>query len=242
MEAMLTFTNVSYFVGDTQILTSVSLDIPRGARVMITGPSGSGKSTLLRLAGGFSHATSGTISVDGTDQLAISPVDLHSRVGMCFQTPTLFGVTVRDNLEFPFLTRSTAVDETTMRDLLTAVGLDVTYLDRKHQDLSGGERQRIALARALVIPPSVLLLDEVTSALDTESSSVIEQLVLRLNQGDGLTVVWVSHNADQVARIGTHELRIEAGEVQWMRELDPNPPAADASDVGNNNEHQGWQK
>lgn len=221
MESMLTFTNVSYLVGDTQILSGVSLNVPRGARVMITGPSGSGKSTLLRLAGGFASASDGTIRLEDTDVLSIPPEELHARIGMCFQTPTLFGTTVRDNLEFPFLARALLVDEPRMCELLGAVGLDSSILQREHKALSGGERQRVALARALVVPPSVLLLDEVTSALDTDSARVIEQLVLHLNERDGLTVLWVSHNDEQVARMGTHEARIVGGKIAWVREASP---------------------
>lgn len=220
MDLMLNFTNVSYLVGDTPILTSVSFEVPRGARIMITGPSGSGKSTLLRLAGGFASATDGTIRVEDADISSIPPVDLHTRTGMCFQTPTLFGATVRENLEFPYAARSLPVDPDRIDTLLTEVGLDRSYADREHQALSGGERQRVALARTLVIPPSILLLDEVTSALDAESASVIERLVLRLNQRDGLTVVWVSHNEEQVARVGTHEVRLVAGEIEWVREIE----------------------
>lgn len=180
------------------ILKDITMTVPKGAMLTITGPSGSGKSTLLRVLATLMTPTSGTITFDGQLQSAYAKTDYRRQVSYCFQQPSLFGDTVQDNLAFPFEIRKLDFDATKALAALQSVDLPEAMLQAKITSLSGGEKQRVALIRNLLFPPQVLLLDEVTTGLDPDTKAVVHQLIANFHQ-QGVTVISVTHDESEVA-------------------------------------------
>ncbi|HEX5253768.1 MAG TPA: phosphate ABC transporter ATP-binding protein [Mycobacterium sp.] len=187
-------------------LDGLTAAIPGHGVTAVCGPSGAGKSTLLRLCNRLELPTSGRASFYGSDIAGLDPLWLRRRVGMCFQRPTPFPGTVADNLR----AANPDASETRMRETLARVALTGSWLDRDVADLAGGEAQRVCLARTLMAQPQVLLLDEPTSAVDTEAAEVIERAVREL-AADGTPALWVTHNSAQVERAADRVLRLESG-------------------------------
>ena len=206
----LEFCNVSYCPGGKKVLDAVSLAVAAGNYLAVTGPSGSGKSTFLRLCGCLASPTGGSILYDGVDMAGQDSVAVRRRIGFCFQTPILFGDTVEDNLIYPYYVRRQKVDRMRIVKLLELFNLGGQYLEFPVRNLSGGEKQRIALARALVFRPEILLLDEVTSALDEDNMQTVEQAVAGLH-ADGVTVIWVTHTPARSRGYADTLLTIENG-------------------------------
>lgn len=215
--------NLSVTYGVTTVLNEVSLDIYRGCITALIGPSGCGKtsflSTLNRLTDLVPGAkVNGSIQFEGGDVLdkRLDVLALRRKIGMIFQKPNPFPLSIRRNLELPLrehgIHRREALDnkvETALRN----VGLWDEVRDRLDSSalaLSGGQQQRLCIARALVLEPSVLLMDEPCSALDPISSGVVEELILRLC--GRYTIVIVTHNLAQARRIANYAAFF------WMRE------------------------
>ena len=208
----------SYREGDRElrVLDHVTLSVPAGQRVAVLGPSGSGKSTLLNLISGIDLPDAGVVRVDGRDLTALSERDRtlfrRARVGIVFQffnlLPTL---TVLENLLLPIeLKGAVGAEETARaRGLLDDVGLADradTFPDR----LSGGEQQRVAVARALVHEPTLVLADEPTGNLDQDTGQVVADLLDRLVRDRGRTLVVVTHSRELAARMD-RVLRMDHG-------------------------------
>ena len=201
---------VSY--GTRRVLGGVDLDVPRGCITGIVGPSGCGKSTFLSTLDRMCDLVpgcrvAGSVRLDGEEILdrSIDVVALRRRVGMIFQRPNPFPFSVRRNLELPLrehgIRDRREVEERT-EAALRDVGLWDEVADRLDAPalaLSGGQQQRLCLARALVLRPEVLLLDEPCSALDPLASAVVEQLIAGLR--GRLTIVVVTHNLAQARRL-----------------------------------------
>jgi putative ABC transport system ATP-binding protein len=191
--------------GDVQAVAGVSLVIAPGEFVAVTGPSGSGKSTLLHLMGGLDTPTAGDVVIDGIALAALSDEALtvfrRRKVGFVFQAFNLLPThSVEENVALPL-----ELDGRPMREVRARVGraLDVVGLTprRRHRpdELSGGEMQRAAIARALVVEPLVLLADEPTGNLDSETGTHVLDALAAVN-ARGCTVVLVTHEAAAAAR------------------------------------------
>ena len=190
---------VGYHVADRQILHDVNLTVNAGEHLTIAGPSGSGKSTLLRVLATLLTATSGTINFLGNNQATYEKINYRRQVSYCFQQPSLFGETVKDNLEFPFRIRSLDFDQTRAEQALASVDLKPALLNSRIRDLSGGEKQRVALTRNLLFTPQVLLLDEITTGLDTETKHIVYRLIDRMNTEESVTIISVTHDEGEIA-------------------------------------------
>lgn len=199
MSEVLQLNQVSFSCGNERLLAPVSLQLNAGQQVLLTGPSGSGKSTLLKIIASLLPASSGQVLFHGTDIEQLAPDQYRRQVAYCFQTPALFGETVFDNLALPYTLRSMKPDRQAMGRWLDRVMLAGTLLDHPIHQLSGGERQRIGLLRNLQFLPEVLLLDEVTSALDEANKQNILTLIDELLDQQ-LAVLTVSHDAEQIAQ------------------------------------------
>jgi putative ABC transport system ATP-binding protein len=203
MDALISCDNVhkSYLMGKEAVpaLRGVSLDINRGEFVCLMGPSGSGKTTLLNIIGGLDEPSRGHVTIDGENLVALSENELARlrlhKMGFVFQNYNLLAnFTARENIEAPMVLANAGRQERREQTnrLLERVGL----ADRAHHypaELSGGQQQRVAIARALANDPPILIADEVTGDLDTESGIAIMRLLAALN-GEGTTIVFVTHD------------------------------------------------
>ena len=198
MDSILEVKHLSFSVGEKEILKDISFKIQKGDFLTIKGPSGSGKSTLLKLLAAIMNPSAGEIIYKGKPLSEYEITDYRKEVSYSFQNAALFGTTVADNLMFPYEIRNEPFDRDRAIALLDKVMLSEQYLDQKITELSGGEKQRVALIRNVLFTPEVLLLDEVTSALDAENRKVISDAILRLNRENNITVLWVTHNTDEI--------------------------------------------
>jgi putative ABC transport system ATP-binding protein len=210
------YENVSFLDGEKVILDNISVSIEKGDFLSIIGPSGSGKSTFLKLCCNLISPSKGKVIYDSRNYLEYNPSELRKRIAYCFQIPYLFGRTVMDNLAFPFDIRNKSVDMNRIEELFSSFQMDMSFMNKETVNLSGGEKQRIALIRNLIFLPDVLLLDEVTSSLDVDNSTLVENAVLKLNQS-GTTVLWVTHNLEQSKRHANKLIEIEAGRIKSLK-------------------------
>lgn len=191
-----------YMMGITELwaLKGVSVSIQKGEFVCLSGSSGSGKTTLLNLTGCLDVPSEGSIEIDGQDTRKLTPDQLadlraHS-IGYIFQTFNLLPVlTAVENVEYPILKLEKNSEARRKRslDALERVGLG-KFHDHRPDQLSGGQRQRIAIARALIHHPKLIVADEPTANLDRKTSSDIMDLLKKLNEETGQTVIIASHD------------------------------------------------
>ncbi len=210
-----------YRLGKVEIpaLRGLSLAVRRGEMISIMGPSGSGKTTLLNILGGLDRATAGTIMV-GDVSLGFTPVhqlvNYRRRVvGHIFQTLNLIPtLTAKENVELPMIANKISRGErhTRAEELLTIVDL-ADRMDHKPDELSGGERQRVAISCAMANDPPIILADEPTGEFDSETSQIIVNYLVRVNQKFGKTIIMVTHNP-LVAAATERILRIEDGSIK----------------------------
>ncbi len=192
-----------YRVGEVDVhaLRGVDLDVKRGEFVSVIGPSGSGKSTLFHILGGLTPPTSGTVSMDGRDLLALSDrerTNLRKQtVGFVFQKYNLLPtLTARDNIEIArYIAGRQGAEDAHFAEILKLLGIE-KRLDHKPRALSGGEQQRVAIARGIVNHPALLLADEPTGNLDTENSNAVLALLRDLNKRLGQTILMITHNPE----------------------------------------------
>jgi putative ABC transport system ATP-binding protein len=196
---ILVLDDIHYQIGDAVILDSVSFTLKPGEFKLIAGPSGCGKSTLLKIVSSLISPTRGCILFDGQSIDDIAPEEYRKQVSYCFQTPSLFGATVYDNLALPYQIRKLKPDEQKMQRDLERLALPGNMLKKGINELSGGEKQRITLIRNLQFMPKVLLLDEITSALDEDNKRNVNALIHRLVAEQGLAVLWVTHDKDEIS-------------------------------------------
>lgn len=210
---ILEFQNVNYLSDNKEIISDISLKINKGDYVYIVGPSGGGKSTFLKLCCHLISPTRGNIFYKGKNLLDYNPMELRKEISYTFQTPYLFGDRVVENIEFPFKIRNIQVDYEKVYSLMELFKMNKDFLQKEVINLSGGEKQRIALIRNLLFKPEILLLDEVTSALDKENTETVEEAISKLNK-EGVTIAWVTHNLEQSRRNGNRIITIENGEIK----------------------------
>tara|TARA_R110002072_G_scaffold284587_1_gene449030 strand:+ start:65372 stop:66079 length:708 start_codon:yes stop_codon:yes gene_type:complete len=200
--------------GQLSILRNVDLSLSRGDALAVTGPSGSGKSTLLYIVGMLDELTAGKIEVLGSDPTGMSESELakfrNEHIGFIFQDHHLLPqCTVLENVLIPLLAGNGVADadEKRARDLLTRVGLADRVTHRPAQ-LSGGERQRVAVCRALINQPEILLADEPTGNLDHATADAVGDLLLELSREQNVLLICVTHSTELANRFPQHmELR-----------------------------------
>ena len=215
--------------GDFIALGGVSLEIPDGSLTALLGPSGSGKSTLLRIIAGLEQPDGGRVEIAGEDVTGRPPQ--QRGIGFVFQHYAAFKhMTVRDNVGFGLSIRKRPKAEIAGRvdELLEVVGL-AGYGERMPSQLSGGQRQRMALARALAVEPSVLLLDEPFGALDAKVRAELRTWLRRLHDEVHVTTVLVTHDQEEAMEIADNVAVMDHGTIEQVgtpRELYDHPANA----------------
>ncbi|MGZ4113240.1 MAG: ABC transporter ATP-binding protein [Tumebacillaceae bacterium] len=196
------------------ILKNIHVSIAKGTCVTIIGPSGSGKSTLLRLLNRLQDPSEGIIEYADKPLTAWNVLELRRHIRMVFQTATMLPGTVFDNLcAVGNLPGGTAITRTQAGEMLDHLGLSQDMLDRDAAQLSGGQQARIALGRALIDLPPVVLFDEVTASLDPETKHLLETYVQDLHRKHHTTLLWVTHDLRQAERLGDVTWVIAGGEL-----------------------------
>jgi sulfate transport system ATP-binding protein len=213
---MITVSHAGKTFGDFVALDDVSLEIPSGSLTALLGPSGSGKSTLLRAIAGLDDLDRGVVSIGGADVTDVVPQ--KRGIGFVFQHYAAFKhMTVRDNIAFGLSIRRRPKAEIRRRvdELLEVVGLEV-FQHRYPAQLSGGQRQRMALARALAVDPTVLLLDEPFGALDAKVRADLRLWLRRLHDEVHVTTVLVTHDQEEALDIADRIALLHKGRIEQI--------------------------
>ena len=214
-KVLLQIKEVGYSVGGNQILRNVDLSLAPGEFKLITGPSGCGKSTLLKIIASLLSPTEGCILFEGVDISTLSPETYRQQVSYCVQTPSLFGDTVYDNLIFPWQIRGKRPEPEKFIADLAQFGLAQETLTKSVSELSGGEKQRVSLIRNLQFLPQVLLLDEITSALDESNKRNVNDIIHRYAREQHVAVLWVTHDANEISHADdVISLQPQSGKMQ----------------------------
>ncbi|OYY74820.1 MAG: phospholipid ABC transporter ATP-binding protein MlaF [Gammaproteobacteria bacterium 28-57-27] len=219
LEPLIEIRNLSFSRGSRLIFDNISLSIPRGQITGIMGPSGTGKTTLLKLVGGQLRPDAGEVWVDGLNVHTLSRralFALRKRMGMLFQHGALLtDLSVFENVAFP-LREHTRLPESMLRDLvlmkLNAVGLRGAR-DLQTAELSGGMARRVALARALILDPMLVMFDEPFTGQDPITLGVLVRLIRNLNDALGLSSILVSHDVAETLSIADHVYVLADGHV-----------------------------
>lgn len=215
MEIMINKLTKSY--GKKLVLDIETLMVERGAITGIIGPNGSGKSTLMRLVSGIEKTDSGTIRFNE------KPLEdtVRKNMTMVFQKPYLLNTSVHNNIAYPLKLRG--LDSKAIQEKVAEVIELLELGSIKHQNartLSGGEGQKVALARAIVFEPKLLLLDEPTANIDPKSIYTMEKAISHINKSTGATVLLVTHNVKQLQRLCGHAVFMENGNVEAFGPVD----------------------
>ncbi|QQZ11597.1 phosphate ABC transporter ATP-binding protein [Heyndrickxia vini] len=194
-----------------QVLSDIHAKVEAGSIVTIIGPSGSGKSTILSLCNLLISPNEGDILIHGKEVREWDIQELRRQVGIAFQSGPMINGTALENLTLPARLMGKTLEHP--KKYMDYVGLPEELLSREARELSGGQRQRLSLARTLVNGPSILLLDEVTSALDSNSTFAVEELILQINRDQNTTILWVTHDLAQAERVGDQTWLIMDGRL-----------------------------
>lgn len=216
MAVALDFQHITVQRGGHPILDDITLSIPPGALVAITGASGAGKTTLLRVINRLVTPSSGRLTIDGIDAATLPPAALRRRIGYAAQGVGLFPHwTVADNIAaVPWLNGTPKAARTArVAEMLDLVELPQGFAGRMPAELSGGQASRVGLARALAAKPGLLLLDEPFAALDPETRSALADRIETLHKAQGLTTLIVTHDLADALTRASRILVIDAGRL-----------------------------
>lgn len=214
--ALIEIRNLAKAFGAVKAVDNVSLDIESGEFITLLGPSGSGKTTVLRLIAGFEDPDGGSIHLSGTDITHLPPFDRD--VNTVFQDYALFPhMTAQENVEYGLRTRKVPKAQRAhqAREAIASVKLEHA-VDRLPHQLSGGQRQRIALARAMVLRPKVLLLDEPLGALDRQLREEMQSELKSIQREAGITFIFVTHDQEEALRMSDRIVIFNEGRVEQV--------------------------
>ena len=207
---------VNKFFDEVHAVANLDLDVNAGEFFSMLGPSGSGKTTVLRLIAGFENASSGKIMIESQDVTDLAPFDRP--VNTVFQDYALFPhMSIQENVEYGLRTRKVAKPERAKQALAAIGSVKLSHLSQRlpHQ-LSGGQRQRIALARALVLRPKVLLLDEPLGALDKQLREEMQVELKRIQREAGITFIFVTHDQEEAMRMSDRIAVFNEGSIEQV--------------------------
>lgn len=214
--ALVELRSLSKTFGTVKAADDVSLDIESGEFITLLGPSGSGKTTVLRMIAGFEVPESGSIHLSGVDITKLPPFDRD--VNTVFQDYALFPhMSAQENVEYGLRTRKVSKDQRAKQALEAIASVKLEHAaDRLPHQLSGGQRQRIALARALVLRPKVLLLDEPLGALDRQLREEMQVELKNIQRDAGITFIFVTHDQEEAMRMSDRIVIFNEGRVEQV--------------------------
>ena len=207
---------VNKYFNEVHAVANLDLDVKAGEFFSMLGPSGSGKTTVLRLIAGFENASSGRVVIESQDVTDLAPFDRP--VNTVFQDYALFPhMSIQDNVEYGLRTRKVPKAERAKQALEAIDSVKLSHLSQRlpHQ-LSGGQRQRIALARALVLRPKVLLLDEPLGALDKQLREEMQVELKRIQREAGITFIFVTHDQEEAMRMSDRIAVFNEGSIEQI--------------------------
>lgn len=209
----LEMSGIHHEVCDHFSLDIEQLRVAQGETFCLIGPTGAGKSTLLRLLSGLELPTQGTIAFEGQSlSNRLGMLSVQRKISTAHQTPLLLTGSVRSNVEYGLRVRQMTDLRQRVDRVLDDFGI-FPLADQEAHTLSGGQKQLVAIARAMVFHPELLLLDEPTAHLDPATVALVESIITRLREQQGTTIVWVTHNLFQARRMGTSVGLILQGEL-----------------------------
>jgi len=215
---MIKANNIQYAYGNLEVLKGVDLHIKKGEFVSIVGASGAGKTTLLQLLGTLDNMQAGSLIINNKEVNKLSQKELaefrNKEIGFVFQFHNLLvEFTALENVCLPAFIAGKSKKEAEAKaiEILTMLGMQ-ERLSHKSNDLSGGEQQRVAVARALINSPSIILADEPSGNLDSKNAAELHQLLLKLNREKGQTIVIVTHN-NELANMANRKLEMVDGKL-----------------------------
>jgi tungstate transport system ATP-binding protein len=208
-------TDLHLHLDSTHALKGVNIDVNQGEILSIVGPNGSGKTTLLKLLGGLLEEKSGELKFKGQVITDENRERIRKKATMVFQKPVHFGTSVFKNVAYGLRIRGIDEDEISRRveEVLSFVGLE-NMGEKLARKLSGGEQRRVSIARAIVLKPEILLLDEPTADLDFESTRIIEEILKKINREQKTTIIVSTHNLFQAESIAHRTAIINHGQIQ----------------------------
>lgn len=207
--------NLTFSYGSSRVLDIPGLELSEGRFTALTGPNGSGKSTLLMILAFILRPGGGSLlfrDQETADGAAANLQAVRRQLGVLLQTPYLFRTTVESNVAYGLRVRGFSGNDisTRVERAMQTVGL-AGYGKRNHSALSGGEAQRVALARSIAVEPSVLLLDEPLTNVDSASRSIIERVLVEKNRNEGVSVIMTTHDLDQAYRMADEVVTLVKG-------------------------------
>ena len=213
LEPAIELQGLSFTVKDRTILQNITGTFYKGKVTTLVGPSGAGKTTLLKMCNGLLAPTAGNIKIDDQASHTYEPTALRRKVGIVLQSAPILRSSVLENLALPRKLQGQTLSEEEAITFLEDVHLDASFLTREATELSGGQKQRLAIARTLINQSDILLLDEITSALDPTAVKEIEQLIASINRKYGTTIIWITHNLEQARTLSDFTWIMQNGKL-----------------------------
>lgn len=196
-----------------KLLADLSADIYSKDKIAIVGASGQGKSTLLRILALLEQADSGQMTYKGILSTQWKAREWRSHICYLMQQAYMLEGTVENNLSIVSRMHNREFERELAAELLAKLGLETMDWQKDASTLSGGEKQRIALVRGLLLRPKVLLLDEPTASLDTNSKRMVEDLLNEWNRKEGTAIIWITHDPEQVERVADRVWCLQKGQL-----------------------------
>jgi D-methionine transport system ATP-binding protein len=224
-EQILKLDHVSLICQGLTLLDDISFNVNKGDIVGIVGASGAGKTTLLRLLNRLINPTKGDIYFQGQNISTIAPIPLRQQIVLVLQESKLLGMTVQQALSYPLTLQKLPPTEikTRLSTWIERLKIPSDWLELTELQLSVGQRQWVALARALIMQPTVLLLDEPTSALDVGKSEYLLQIFTKLSEENNTTILMVNHQLELVRKFAKKVIYLHQGQLkkeQFVRDMD----------------------